>query len=41
MNTMPALTTAPEQLKPIWDDCVRLVQMADDAGLEASVPIAR
>ncbi|MDB5702287.1 MAG: luciferase [Sphingomonadales bacterium] len=41
MNTMPALTTAPEQFKPIWDDCVRLAQMADDAGLEAFVPIAR
>lgn len=40
-NTMPALTTVPELFKPTWAECLRIAQMADDAGLEAIVPIAR
>lgn len=41
MNTMSALTTAPDLFAGDWDSCVRLARMADDAGLEAFVPIAR
>ena len=40
-NTMPALTTVPELFSPNWTECLRIAQMADDAGLEAIVPIAR
>ncbi len=40
-NTMPALTTVPELFKPNWAECLRIAQMADEAGLEAIVPIAR
>lgn len=41
MNTMPALTQAKDLFAPVWNDCVTLARMADDAGLEAFVPIAR
>jgi len=41
MNTMPALTTTEHLFQPRWNDCVTLARMADDAGLEAFVPIAR
>jgi len=41
MNTMPALTTSEHLFQPHWNDCVSLARMADDAGLEAFVPIAR
>ncbi len=40
-NTMPALTTVPELFKPTWDECLRIAVMADEAGFEAIVPIAR
>jgi alkanesulfonate monooxygenase SsuD/methylene tetrahydromethanopterin reductase-like flavin-dependent oxidoreductase (luciferase family) len=40
-NTMPALTTVPELFKPNWTECLRIAQLADEAGLEAIVPIAR
>ena len=41
MNTMPALTLAKDLFQPCWSDCLTLARMADDAGLEAFVPIAR
>jgi alkanesulfonate monooxygenase SsuD/methylene tetrahydromethanopterin reductase-like flavin-dependent oxidoreductase (luciferase family) len=41
MNTMSALTEARDLFVPAWNDCVTLARMADDAGLEAFVPIAR
>ncbi len=41
MNTMPALTLSRDLFAPVWSDCVTLARMADDAGLEAFVPIAR
>jgi dimethylsulfone monooxygenase len=41
MNTMPALTKAKDIFAPVWNDCVSLARMADDAGMEAFVPIAR
>lgn len=41
MNTMPALTLAGDLFAPSWSECVTLAKMADDAGLEAFVPIAR
>ena len=33
--------TAPERWNTTWDNNVRLAQMADEAGLECMVPIAR
>lgn len=41
MNTMPALTKATDLFAPVWHDCVTIARMADDAGFEAFVPIAR
>jgi FMNH2-dependent dimethyl sulfone monooxygenase len=41
INTAPALTTVPELFKPDWKQCLRVAQMADDAGFEVAVPIAR
>lgn len=41
INTAPALTTVPELFKPDWKECLRVAQMADDAGFEVAVPIAR
>jgi len=40
-NTMPALTTAPDLFRPSWQESLTVAQMADQAGLEALVPIAR
>lgn len=40
-NTMPALTTVDELFKPSWDACLKVARLADNAGLEAIVPIAR
>jgi alkanesulfonate monooxygenase SsuD/methylene tetrahydromethanopterin reductase-like flavin-dependent oxidoreductase (luciferase family) len=40
-NTMPALTTAPDLFRPSWHESLTVAKMADDAGFEALVPIAR
>ncbi|HUZ67412.1 MAG TPA: LLM class flavin-dependent oxidoreductase [Beijerinckiaceae bacterium] len=36
-----AVTLVPERWSGGWDDCVRLAQMADEAGLEFLLPIGR
>ena len=36
-----AVTLAPERWSGEWDDCLRLAQMADDAGIEFMLPIGR
>jgi dimethylsulfone monooxygenase len=36
-----AVTTVPERWSGSWRDCVRLAQMADDAGIEFMLPIGR
>ncbi|ARS29490.1 LLM class flavin-dependent oxidoreductase [Sphingomonas sp. KC8] len=41
VNNSPALTTVEEMFKPNWTECLRVAHMADDAGLEVVVPIAR
>jgi len=40
-NTALSLTTVPETWKPTWPNIVAAAQLADAAGLEAIVPIAR
>jgi hypothetical protein len=37
----PAITKAPERWKAEWDDIVAVAQMADDAGFEMILPLAR
>lgn len=41
MNTVATLTRAKDMFASNWNDCVTLARMADDAGFEAFVPIAR
>ena len=36
-----AVTTVPERWTGDWSDCVRLAQMADDAGIEFMLPVGR
>ncbi len=40
-NTLPYMTFIPERRDPTWEGCVAGAQIADAAGLEAIVPIAR
>lgn len=40
-NTIANLTLVPEQWRPTWSNCLAAARLADDAGLEAIVPIAR
>ena len=40
-NTVATLTTARDPFTPTWSDCLAVARMADAAGLEALVPIAR
>jgi FMNH2-dependent dimethyl sulfone monooxygenase len=40
-NTVANLTLVPEQWRPTWANCLAAAQLADNAGLEAIVPIAR
>ncbi|HXX44873.1 MAG TPA: LLM class flavin-dependent oxidoreductase [Candidatus Acidoferrales bacterium] len=40
-NTIANLTLVPEQWRPTWANCLAAARAADDAGLEAVVPIAR
>ena len=40
-NTIANLTLAPEQWRPTWANCLEAAKIADRAGLEAIVPIAR
>jgi alkanesulfonate monooxygenase SsuD/methylene tetrahydromethanopterin reductase-like flavin-dependent oxidoreductase (luciferase family) len=40
-NTALTLTTVPELWKPTWTNIVAAARLADDAGFEAIVPIAR
>jgi dimethylsulfone monooxygenase len=37
----PAVTLAPERWSGSWPDCLRLAQMADEAGIEFMLPIGR
>ena len=36
-----AVTMAPERWSGSWSDCLRLAQMADEAGIEFMLPIGR
>jgi hypothetical protein len=36
-----AVATVPERWSGSWTDCVRLAQMADQAGIEFMLPIGR
>jgi dimethylsulfone monooxygenase len=40
-NTIANMTLAPEQWRPTWANCLQAARIADEAGLEAIVPIAR
>jgi len=40
-NTIANMTLVPEQWRPTWANCLEAARAADDAGLEAVVPIAR
>ena len=40
-NTIANMTLVPEQWRPTWANCLAAARVADDAGLEAIVPIAR
>ena len=40
-NTIANMTLVPEQWRPTWANCLAAARAADDAGLEAIVPIAR
>jgi dimethylsulfone monooxygenase len=40
-NTIANMTLIPEQWRPTWANCLRAALVADEAGLEAIVPIAR
>jgi len=40
-NTIANVTLVPEQWRPTWANCLAAARVADDAGLEAIVPIAR
>jgi len=40
-NTIPNMTFVPELLRPTWANGLAMARLADDAGLEAIVPIAR
>lgn len=40
-NTIANMTLVPEQWRPTWTNCLAAARLADDAGLEAIVPIAR
>ncbi|HXW61327.1 MAG TPA: LLM class flavin-dependent oxidoreductase [Candidatus Acidoferrales bacterium] len=40
-NTIANLTLVPEQWRPTWANCLEAASVADEAGLEAIVPIAR
>ncbi len=40
-NTIPNMTFAPEMLRPTWENALAMARVADRAGLEAIVPIAR
>ena len=36
-----AVTTVPERWSGSWPDCVKLAQLADEAGIEFMLPIGR
>ena len=40
-NTVPNMTFVPEMRLPTWENTLACARLADDAGLEAIVPIAR
>jgi FMNH2-dependent dimethyl sulfone monooxygenase len=40
-NTIATLTTSVDRFRPTWPECLTVARMADAAGLEALVPIAR
>jgi alkanesulfonate monooxygenase SsuD/methylene tetrahydromethanopterin reductase-like flavin-dependent oxidoreductase (luciferase family) len=40
-NTIATLTTSADRFRPTWPECLTVARMADAAGLEALVPIAR
>jgi alkanesulfonate monooxygenase SsuD/methylene tetrahydromethanopterin reductase-like flavin-dependent oxidoreductase (luciferase family) len=40
-NTIANMTLVPEQWRPTWANCLEAARVADEAGLEAIVPIAR
>jgi dimethylsulfone monooxygenase len=40
-NTIANMTLVPEQWRPTWANCLEAARLADQAGLEAIVPIAR
>jgi dimethylsulfone monooxygenase len=40
-NTVPNMTFVPEMRLPTWENTLACAKLADDAGLEAIVPIAR
>lgn len=40
-NTVANMTLVPEQWRPTWANCLEAARVADEAGLEAVVPIAR
>ena len=40
-NTIPNMTFVPEVLQPTWANTLAAARLADEAGLEAVVPIAR
>ncbi|HKV04799.1 MAG TPA: LLM class flavin-dependent oxidoreductase [Candidatus Acidoferrales bacterium] len=40
-NTIANMTLVPEQWRPTWANCLAAAQLADNAGWEAIVPIAR
>lgn len=40
-NTIANMTLVPDQWRPTWTNCLDAARVADEAGLEAVVPIAR
>jgi len=40
-NTVANLTLVPDQWRPTWANCLAAAQLADNAGFEAIVPVAR
>ena len=40
-NTIANMTLVPEQWRPTWENCLAAARLADEAGWEAVVPIAR
>jgi dimethylsulfone monooxygenase len=40
-NTIANMTLVPEQWRPSWAHCLEAARLADEAGLEAVIPIAR